>query len=129
MSIAGASASVRDTVTIGLPDSAARLRAPQSGTVVVEIVPAPIERTLDGVAVEPRGLGRRRRVSVTPPRVSVVVQGTPRTVEALDRGDVDVYADLTGLAPGRYNLPVKYEAPPGVTVLRVEPATLGVVVR
>lgn len=129
VSIAGATASVRDTVTIGLPDSAARLRAPQSGTVVVEIVPAPIERTLDAVAVAPRGLGRGRRATVNPSRVSVVVQGLPRTVEGLGRGDVAVYADLTGLAPGRYNLPVKYETPPGITVLRVEPATLGVVVR
>jgi hypothetical protein len=129
VSIAGATASVRDTVTIGLSDSAARLRAPQSGTVVVEIVPAPIERTLDAVAVAPRGLARGRRASVSPTRVSVVVQGLPRTVEALRGGDVDVYADLTGLAPGRYNLPVKYETPPGVTVLRVEPATLGVIVR
>lgn len=129
VNIAGATAPVRDTVTIGLPDSAARLRAPQSGTVVVEIVPAPIERTLEAVTVEARGLARGRRVTVRPSRVAVVIQGIPRAVDAVGRDDVQVYADLTGLAPGRYNLPVKHDTPPGITVLRVEPATLDVVVR
>lgn len=127
--ISGATASVRDTVTIGLPDSAARLRTPQTGIVVVEIVPAPVERTLEAVTVAPRGLGASRRASIQPSRVRVVVRGSPDALEALARGDVNVFADLTGLAPGRYNLPVKFEAPSHVSVVRVEPATLDVVIR
>lgn len=129
VNIAGATTPVRDTVTIGLPDSAARLRSPQSGTVVVEIVPAPVERTLEAVAVELRGLGRGRRATVRPTRVAIVIQGIPRAVDAVGRDDVRVFADLTGLAPGRYNLPVKHATPPGMTILRVEPATLDIVVR
>jgi YbbR domain-containing protein len=129
VNIAGATASVRDSVTIGLPDSVARLRTPQSGTVTVEIVPAPVERTIAGVTVELRGLARGRRGAVRPSTVTVLVRGVTGAVERLTRTDVDVYADLTGFSSGRYNLPVKYQAPAGVTVVRVEPPTLDVTVR
>lgn len=129
VNIAGATAPVRDTVTIGLPESAARLRTPQTGTVTVEIVPAPVERTIAGVGVELRGLSRGRRGAVKPALVTVVVSGGPRAIEQLTRGNIDVFADLTGFSAGRYNLPVKYQAPSGVTVVRVEPATLDVTIR
>jgi hypothetical protein len=129
VNIAGATAPVRDIVTIGLPDSVARLRTPQSGAVNVEIVPAPVERTVEGVTVDLRGLARGRRGSVRPQAVTVVVRGVPGSVERLTRSDIDVYADLTGFSSGRYNLPVKYQAPSAVTVVRVEPATLDVTIR
>lgn len=129
VNIAGATAPVRDTVTIGLTDSAARLRTPQTGTVTVEIVPAPVERTIAGVDVELRGLSRGRRGAVKPASVTVVVSGGPDAIEKLTRGNIDVFADLTGLSAGRYNLPVKYQAPSGVVVVRVEPATLDVTIR
>ena len=57
--ITGATSPVRDTVTIGLPDTIARLRNPQSGLVTIEIAPAPVERTLDRVPVGLRGLAAR----------------------------------------------------------------------
>ena len=129
VNIGGAKASVRDSVTIGLPDSVARLRTPQVGIVNVEIVPAPVERTLEKLGVKLRGLGRDQKGTVRPATVTVVVRGVPDSVERLTEADVDVYADLTGFANGRYNLPVKCQTPSGVIVVRVEPATLGVTIR
>jgi YbbR domain-containing protein len=129
VNIAGAKASVRDSVTIGLSDSVARLRTPQVGIVNVEIIPAPVERTLEKLGVRLRGLGRDQKGTVRPATVTVVVRGLPDRVERLTDAEVDVYADLTGFANGRYNLPVKCQTPSGVTVVRVEPATLGVTIR
>ena len=129
VNIAGATASVRDSVTIGLPDSVARLRTPQVGIVHVEIVPAPVERTLEKLGVTLRGLGRDQKGTPRPATVTVVVRGLPGSVERLTEADVEVYADLTGFANGRYNLPVRYQTPSGVTIVRVEPATLGVTIR
>lgn len=129
VNIAGATASVRDSVTIGLPDSVARLRTPQVGIVNVEIIPAPVERTFGKIPVELRGLERGQKGTVQPSTVTVVVRGEAASVERLTEADVDVYADLAGFANGRYNLPVKCQTPSGVTVVRVEPATLGVTIR
>ena len=71
----GARKTVQDRVTVGVEDSAVRLREPLVAVVTVEIVPAPVEQTLEGVrdrARQPRagpdgpdrarrGLGRRAR--------------------------------------------------------------------
>ena len=44
----------------------------------------------------------------------VHVTGPTTVVEALKRGDISVYVDLTGLGPGAYNLPVRIESIPGI---------------
>ena len=40
--------------------------------------------------------------------------------------DLKVYADLSGLGRGRYNLPVRFDPPADVTITGVEPAQLDV---
>jgi hypothetical protein len=127
--ITGATTTVRDTVTIGLPDTIARLRNPQSGTVTIEIAPAPVERTLDHVPVKLRGLATGRRATLTPGQVRATVKGETAVVAGLTDASLDVYADLTGLNRGRYNLPVRYQSSRNVTILRVEPANLDVTIR
>ena len=127
--ITGATSSVRDTVTIGLPDTIARLRNPQSGMVTIEIAPAPVERTLEGVPVGLRGLAAGRRATLRPDTVSATVQGATSAVSALTVAGVELYADLSGLNPGRYNLPVRYQSTRDVTITRVEPANLDVTIR
>lgn len=127
--ISGATGPVRDTVTIGLPDSIARLRNPQSGTVTVQIVRAPVERTLEGVPVAVRGLAAGRRATLKPVQVTATVRGSSEAVAGLTAGSLEVYADLSGLAPGRYNLPVRYQSSREVTITRVEPLNLDVTIR
>jgi hypothetical protein len=127
--ITGATGPVRDTVTIGLLDTLARLRNPQTGVVTIEVGPAPIERTLERVAVGLHGLAAGRRATLTPSTVSAVVRGPGTTVSALTAQGIELYADLSGLNPGRYNLPVRYQSSRDVTITRVEPATLDVTIR
>ena len=127
--ITGATGPVRDTVTIGLPDSIARLRNPQSGMVTVEIAPAPVERTLAGVPVGLRGLAAGRRATLMPAQVTATVRGAGAAVSGLTITSLELYADLSGLIPGRYNLPVRYQSFTNVTITRVEPANLDVAIR
>jgi len=127
--ITGATSTVRDTVTIGLPDSIARLRNPQSGTVTIEINRAPVERTLEHVPVAVRGLAAGRRVTLAPAQVTATVRGSGPVVAGLTAASLDVYADLSGLLPGRYNLPVRYQSTREVSVTRVEPLNLDVTIR
>lgn len=129
VNIGGATRAVQDTVTIGLPDSIARLRNPQSGIVTVEIAPAPVERELAGVPVTPRGLAPGRRAVLSPKVVTVSVKGPPGRVAALAPESLGLGADLSGLGRGRYNLPVRYQSLGDVTITRVEPANLDVTIR
>ena len=129
VNIGGARGPVRDTVTIGLPNSLARLRNPQSAEIVVEITPEPIERIVERVAVGVRGLAPGRRVVLRPTEVSARVRGPEPAVVALSPAQLAVFADLTGLAPGRYNLPVRHEATGDIAIMEVEPANLDVTIR
>lgn len=127
--ITGATGPVRDSVTIGVLDTIARLRNPQIGVVTIEVGPAPIERTLERVAVGLHGLAAGRKATLTPSTVSAVVRGPGTAVSALTAHGIELYADLSGLNPGRYNLPVRYQPSRDVTITRVEPATLDVTIR
>lgn len=126
--VTGATGSVRDTVTIGLPDTIARLRNPQSGTVTIEIAPAPAERVLQ-VPVRIRGLAAGRRATLRPTQVTASVRGAGAAVAGLTPAGLDLYADLSGLVRGRYSLPVRYQSTTHVTITRVEPANLDVTIR
>jgi hypothetical protein len=127
--ITGANGPVRDSVTIGLLDTLARLRNPQIGVVNIEVGPAPVERTLDRVPVSLRGLAAGRRATLSPTAVRATVRGVDRAVAGLAATGLDLFADLSGLNPGRYNLPVRYQSTGDVTIIRVEPANLDVTIR
>jgi YbbR domain-containing protein len=127
--ISGATGPVQDTVTIGLPDSIARLRNPQSGLVTIEITRAPVERTFERVPVAVRGLAAGRHATLKPALVAVTVRGSAKAVAGVTAGNLDVYADLSGLIPGRYNLPVRYQSSREVAITRVEPLNLDVTIR
>jgi hypothetical protein len=127
--IGGATSSVSDTVTIGLPDSTARLRNPQGAVVTVEITPEPVARTIDHVRVAIRGLASGRRATLRPQTVSAHVRGPRGNVTSLSSQQLVLFADLSGLARGRYNLPVRYETSGPITIVGVAPASLDVTIR
>ena len=76
--ITGANGPVRDSVTIGLLDTLARLRNPQIGVVTIEVAPAPVERTLERVPVSLRGLAAGRRATLRRREVRATVRGGAR---------------------------------------------------
>jgi YbbR domain-containing protein len=128
VSVEGAAARVEDRVTIGVVDGALRLRTPRSATVRVEVVPAPIERSINGVEVRPLGLDARRTARVEPNAVSVVVRGARERLAGLAPSDVQVHVDLATLGPGRYTLPVQAE-PADFAVVGIDPKSVQVRIR
>ena len=76
VSVAGARVNVRDVVAVGLIDASLRLTKPQNVTVIVDIMPAPVERELKGVLVRARNLGSGLAApAVRPGSVTLLVRG------------------------------------------------------
>lgn len=129
VNVDGARGRVQDTVTVGIEDSTVRLREPLRATVIVEVVPAPVQSTLEGVAITPANLARGLVARVTPARVSVTVRGTRERVAGLGAGDLVADLDLAGLGAGRHVVAVQVPNREGVAVERVEPANVTVTIR
>jgi len=125
VSVTGATQPVRETVTVGLMDSRVRLERPVNATVVVEIVPTPVQRAVKNVPVRIRNSVPRLSARVVPPVVTVLLQGPKNVVDGLRPDQVDAYVDLAGLGPGRYNLSVRVNSP-DLSVIRTDPATVRV---
>jgi YbbR domain-containing protein len=129
VNVGGAMGRVRDTVTIGVPDSTVRLKSPGNAVVVVEIKAAPIARTVRAVAVIPRHLTRGAKASVAPTAVTVTATGPPDVVAELAPDRVPAFVDLTGLRRGRYNLPVRIDATGAFSITGIDPPSVKVTIR
>ena len=129
VSIGGARERVRDQVTVGVPDSAVRLLQPQTASVVVEILPAPVELEVSGVPIRWRNLGTGLRAEVKPSLTRVRVRGGRAALNGLRADAVQAYVDLAGLGPGRYNLRVQVEPSQAFGVTDLQPAVVDVTIR
>ncbi len=126
VSVAGATAPVREEVTVGVPDLALRLSVPRRAVVTVDVVPAPDVRTLREVPVHVRNVNAQLTARVVPPVVTVRVRGSRPQVQSLRSDSVDAFIDLAGLGSGSYNLTVQAEARGQLGVVDVEPAVVQV---
>lgn len=129
VNISGSRERVRDIVTVGVADSALRLTRPQSATVVVEVVPAPVERDIAGVLVRWRNLGAGFRAEVVPQRARVSVRGRRDRLNSLGADDIDAFVDLAGLGPGQYNLRVQTDPSQDFGVSAVAPQVVDVTIK
>lgn len=129
VTIDGATEAVVQTVTVGVDDSALRLRQPVSAEVRVEIVPAPIERTLADVVIGMRNLPEGATATAHPSAIRVSVRGSREALASLDPADVRAFVDLAGLRPGRYNLPVRIEPSRDFGVSGLEPSVVEILIR
>ena len=120
---------VRDVVTVGVADSAVRLVEPRSATVLVEIVPAPVERTVEGVPVRWRNLGSSYRARINPSLARVQIRGGRDALEAVRADAIEAFVDLAGLGPGRYNLRVQVDPSQDFGISAVIPAAVEVTIR
>jgi YbbR domain-containing protein len=126
VTVAGASALTTETVNIGVTDSAARLRTPQTARVEVVIAPAPVEWSVGAIAVKARNA--HGQVQVVPAQITAWVRG-PREAMTSDGAMFDATVDVEGLKPGQFRLPVSIVAPARVGVVRLEPAEVRVRIR
>jgi YbbR domain-containing protein len=127
--IRGSRSRVRDVVTVGVEDASVRLLQPQRATVVVEIVPSPIERDVEGVPVRWRNLGNGLRARVSPTLARVTVRGQREVLAGLRPDSVEAFVDLTGLGPGQYNLRVQIDPSDRFGVGTIAPAVVAVTIR
>ena len=125
----GARANLTDKVTVGVEDTAVRLREPLVAVVTVEIVPAPVQRTLQGVQVRHENAGRGLLVRFSPTTVSVVVRGTRERMAGVGAGDLQATVDLADLPRGQHSVAVRVPNREGVAVERIEPANVTVTIR
>ena len=132
VSIVGATVSLVADVTVAVADPALRLVEPLSARVEVEIVPAPVERTIHDVPLNWRDSAGSRRASMEPDRVDVGVRGSRESMREVDPDAVQAFIDLTVLAgrpAGRYNLPVAVESIDGLRVTHIDPPSVQIVLR
>ena len=126
VTVTGATAPLTETVNIGVADSAARLRTPQTTRVGVVIGPAPVEWSVSAIAVKVRNA--HGQVQVLPALITAWVRG-PREAMTSDGEMFDATVDVEGLKPGQFQLPVSIVAPARVGVVRLEPAEVKVRIR
>jgi YbbR domain-containing protein len=127
VSVAGATGTVVDRVTIGVNNELVRLDQPQSANVTVEVVPIAEDKRLEKVPVQARGLATGLDVRMEPATVTVVLRGLRTRLEPLTTATA--FVDVTGVAAGRYTLPLKVEPIADVQVAAIEPATVVVRIR
>ena len=124
--VSGAKAAVRQAVTLGLLDPSLRLKSARSATVTVQVVPAPLERTLHNRPVRLRNLGNNLQAEAEPSTVQLTLRGNREALNRIAPDDIMAFIDLAGLYPGQYTLDVHTDSSPDVGVTRVEPASVQV---
>ena len=129
ISVADASATVRETVAIGVADRALRLNDAQTAQVTVEILPAPRTQVFDGVEVLAKNPDLARSVTFEPSHVTVHVRGSPDALRQAVSKTVQAVVDLAGMAAGRYTVPVHVTLGQGVSVDAIDPTTIEVLIR
>jgi YbbR domain-containing protein len=126
VSVSGARDRVRESVVLGLLDPSLRIRNARSATVTVQIIPAPVERTLRNRPVRLRNLGAGLYAVAAPTAVDVTLRGIRETMTAIDVEDIAPSVDLVNLGVGEYTLTVRATATIDVGVTRIEPSSVTV---
>ena len=126
VSVAGARDRVRETVTVGLLDPALRLKSARAATVTVQVLPAPLERTVRDRPVHLRNLGPNLAAQAVPAVVAVGLRGSREALNRVEPDDITAYVDLAGLGSGEYTLTGRVDASREVGIAHVEPATVQV---
>jgi YbbR domain-containing protein len=128
--IDGKNERVRDVVTVGVGDSSVRLvEQPLTATVVIEILPAPIERDVLGVPVRFRNLSPRLEARITPAVVRVVIRGQRDVLGRIRPDTIESFVDLAGLGPGKYSLRVQVDPSEEVGIVAVSPSAVTVTIK
>jgi len=121
VSVEGATASVSESVGVGLEDPLLRLEGGSRVRVTASVRETRGTRSFDGLRVEARG----RDARTTPGRVSVSVSGPASLVRALAAKDLRAFVSVPSTGPAPARLPVTVEIGPGfpgVSVVAARPA-------
>jgi len=107
VSVEGAKETFSATLRVRKPSELAYLNSTTvNATVTIE--PIIISSSLPSVRVNARGIGSALGVSLDTSSLSAIVTGPQLQVEGIRASDVTAYVDVSGLAPGQYDLPVQF---------------------
>ena len=126
VSVAGAHEPVREVVSIGMVDPALRLKAPRPAPVTVQILPAPLERTVRHRPFRLRNLAPALSAEATPTSVDVTLRGNRDALNRVVPDDVMPFVDVSGLGAGDYTLTAYASASQDAGVVRIEPPSVKV---
>jgi len=126
VSVAGAQTHVKQAVILGLLDPALRLKTARSAMVTVQILPAPLERTMRNQAVHLRNLGPNLQAEAVPVAVELTLRGNRDALGRVGPDDLAAFIDLAGLGPGQYSLTVHADSSRDAGVTRVTPEAVQV---
>jgi hypothetical protein len=121
VSVEGASATIVESVNVGVADPSVRLRTPATARVTVTIAPGPAEWAVEQVPVR----ASDGAALITPDAVTVYVRG-PREAGSAGAAGFDATVETSGLRDGVFRLPVRVTPPPRLGVVRVEPPAVQV---
>ena len=123
--VSGAKDTVKQAVNLGLVDPSLRLKSTRSATVTVQIVPAPLERTLRNRPVHLENLADALQAEAEPAAVALTLRGNRDALSHISGDDIKAFIDLAGLGPGQYMLDVHVDSPEA-GVMRIDPASVQV---
>jgi YbbR domain-containing protein len=126
VSVSGARDRVQQSVILGLIDPSLRLKNTRSAMVTVQIVPAPLERSLQGRPVHLRNVAPNLEAQAIPSAVGLTLRGSREALARVEADDIVAYVDLAGLGPGQYSLTVHADSSPEAGVTRIEPSSVQV---
>ena len=126
VSVSGARDRVNQSVILGLIDPSLRLKNTRSAMVTVQIVPAPLERALQGRPVHLRNVAPNLEAQAIPSAVGLTLRGSREALARVEADDIVAYVDLAGLGPGQYSLTVHADSSPEAGVTRIEPSSVQV---
>jgi len=126
VSVSGARDRVNQSVILGLIDPSLRLKNTRSAMVTVQILPAPLERSLQGRPVHLRNVAPNLEAQAIPSAVGLTLRGSREALARVEADDIVAYVDLAGLGPGQYSLTVHADSSPEAGVTRIEPSSVQV---
>lgn len=106
LDITGADQDVSGYVRIKRPSNTENT-LPAEVSITAQIAEETIERTMRGVAVEIDGVGAGLAASLAAREITVQLTGGYAFITALERDDVRLFVDASGLAAGSHLLPVQ----------------------
>lgn len=124
--IDGARTTVREEVGLIMPDGINEVK-PARVTVIVEIVPDQLVRTIPSVPLDVRGQPPEH-VTVTERTVTVVVAGLSHIINNLDTGTIVAFIDVSGLEEGEHTVPVQADLPSGLQLRSLDPVSVQVTI-
>ena len=128
LSVAGASGSLTLDAAYALPAGTRLAGNTRDPTVSVQVTPAVATRTLL-VGVICGGASGGNVCLPQQAQIAVTLEGPAAALAAIDPADVTPTVDVTGRAPGTYQLNVTVPLPDGITLVAARPSLVTVIVQ